>query len=112
MNCEHKWKNNNGSPNKPCVFFQRYLHLCVTYKRTECLLDSCKFCLETLINLPLDTTTEVNKTKARSETLELRIIYIENKIDKLEQTIESIVKIMIQIENLLKEKYEFHLNSE
>lgn len=104
MVCEHKWKNNSGSPDKPCVFCIRYPHLKVRYQCSECLLESCKFCLEKLVDIPLNFEVEPTRNCNRNEILELRILSLENKIEQIEMVLKQIPNTITKLDNLIKEK--------
>ena len=57
--------------------------------RNNCITESCHFCLIDLHQLPPETSKVVRPTN-RFQTLELRLISLENQIDEILEKIKQI----------------------
>ena len=44
-NCTHQWISNSSSNDKPCVYYKRYPVLKLRYRCSQCIIESCRFCL-------------------------------------------------------------------
>ena len=97
MNCEHQWIANSGSNDKPCKFSLRYPVLKLRYRCNLCVSESCRFCLIDREQLPPKNSTFLEIRPNRHQTLELRIITLENI---LEQLTYKIVQLEKMIENI------------
>lgn len=96
--CEHKWKNNSGSNDKPSIHCNRYPVLKLRYQCKNCLVECCKFCLEKSVTLPLPEP--VVNTNIRAQTLELRIISLENRLEQLRVEFDKLIH-QLKIRNLI-----------
>ena len=76
-NCTHQWICNSDSNDKSCVYCKRYPVLKLCYRCNNCISESCRFCLVDLHQLPPETSQAVRPTN-RFQTLELRLISLEN----------------------------------
>ena len=97
MNCKHQWIANSGSNDKSCKFFLRYPVRKLRYRCNLCVLESCRFCLIDREQLPPDNITFSEIRPNRHQTLELRVITLENI---LEQLTYKIVQLEKMIENI------------
>ena len=92
-NCTHQWISNSGSNDKPCVFCKRYSVLKLRYRCNISIKESCHFCLIELHQLPLETSQSAKPTN-RFQTLELRLISLENQIDEILEKLKQIEGIL------------------
>ena len=83
MNCEHQWIANSGSNDKPCKYCLRYPVLKLRYRVNLCVSESCRFCLIDREQLPLENSTFSETRPNRYQTLEFRIITLENILEQL-----------------------------
>ena len=95
-NCAHQWISNSGSNDKPCVYCTRYPVLKLRYRCNNCIKESCRFCLIDLNQLPPETSQAVRPPN-RFQTLELRLISLENYIDELLEKIKQIEGILAKL---------------
>ena len=80
--CTHQWISNSGSNDKPCVYYDRYPVLKLRYRCNNCIKESCRFCLIDLHQLPPEPSQTIRPPN-RFQTLELRLISLENYIDEI-----------------------------
>ena len=97
MNCKRQWIANSGSNDKPCKFCLRYPVLKLRYRCNFCVSESCRFCLIDREQLPPENSTFSEIRPNRHQTLELRIITLENI---LQQLTNKIVQLEEMIENI------------
>ena len=99
-NCTHQWISNSGSNNKPCVYYKRYPVLKLCYRCNNCIKESCCFCLIELHQLPPETSQPVRPNN-RFQTLELRLISLENLIDEIQKKIKQLEDIIAKLNGQL-----------
>ena len=91
-NCTHQWISNSGSNDKPCVYCKR----CPVLKLHICIKESFRFRLIELRQLPPETSQSAKPTN-RLQTLELRLISLENQIDEILGKIKQIEGILAKL---------------
>ena len=99
-NCTHQWISNSGSNDKPCVYCNRYPVLKLRYRCTNCINESCRFCLIDLHQLRPETSQAVRPNN-RFQTLELRLISLENQIDEILEKIKQIEGMIARLNEQL-----------
>ena len=99
-NCIHQWISNSGSNSKPCVYCKRYPVLKLRYRCNNCISESCRFCLIDLHQLPPETSQAVRPNN-RFQTLELRLISLENQIDEILEKIKQIEGMIARLNGQL-----------
>ena len=99
MNSEHQWIANNGNNDKPCKYCSRYPILKLRYRCILCVSKSCRFCLADRDQLPPENSTFSETRPNRQQTLELRILTLEN-------ILEHLTNKMVQLEKMIE-----HINS-
>ena len=97
MNCKHQWIANSGSNDKPSKYCLRYPALKLRYRCNICVSESRRFYLLDREQLPPKNSTFSEIRPNRHQTLELRIITLENI---LEQLTDKIVQLEKMIENI------------
>ena len=93
-NCRHQWIANSGSNDKHCVYYQWYPVLKLRYRCSHCIIESCRFCLINKEQLPPEQSTVLKIRPNRNQTLELRIITLENIIEELQKKIKMLELIL------------------
>lgn len=88
--CNHDWIRNSGSSDKPCNFCNLYPSLKLRYRCNFCLKESFKFSLIDKNQLPPESSSAEFNRINRYETLELRILYLENVIKNLNERLEKL----------------------
>ena len=93
--CRHQRIANSGSNDKPCVYCQRYLVLKLCYRCSQCIIESCRFCLIDKEQLPPENSTALEiRLNNIHLTLELRIITLENIIEELQEKSKKLTKFI------------------
>ena len=95
-NCIHQWISNSGSNDKPCVYCDRYPVLKLRYRCNNCIKESCRFCLIDLQQLPPEPS-QVIRPPNRFQTLELRLISLENYIDEIFEKLKRIEEVLAKL---------------
>ena len=95
-NCTHQWISNSGSNDKPCVYCDRYPVLKLRYRCNNCIKESCRFCLIDLHQLPLEPSQAIRPPN-RFQTLELRLISLENYIDEIFKKLKQIEEVLAKL---------------
>ena len=98
--CTHQWISNSGSNDKLCVYCKRYPVLKIRYRCNQCIKESCRFCLIELNQLPPEASQLVRPNN-RFQTLELRLISLENLIDEMQGKIKQLEGIIAKLNGQL-----------
>lgn len=88
--CDHNWIKNSVSSDKPCNFCNLYPSLKLRYKCSSYLKECCKFCLIEKNQLPPESSFIEHNRINSYETLELRILYLENIVRDLNEKLERL----------------------
>ena len=102
MNCEHQWIANSESNDKPCKYYLRYPVLKLRYRCNLCVLESCRFCLIDREQLPPENSTFSETRPNRHQTLEFRIITLENILEQLTDKMAQLVKMIEHINSIIQ----------
>ena len=70
------------------------------YRSNQCIRESCRFYLIELNQLPLETSKLVRPNN-RFQTLELRLISLENLIDEIQEKIKQLEGIIAKLNGQL-----------
>ena len=104
-NCNHQRIANSGSNDKPYGYCWKYIVLKLRYRCNFCILKSCRFCLMEKNQLPSEGSILLDRRPNRYQTIEYRIISLENiineltkKIIKLEDIVNKISKVVERLE--------------
>ena len=100
-NCFHQSISNSGSNDIPCVCCRRYPVLKLRYRCNQCIKESCGFCLIDFHQLPPETSQAIRPPN-RFQTLELRLISLENLIDEIQEKLK-------QLEAMIRKLWENYL---
>ena len=102
-NCEHQWIANKDSNDKLCGYCWKYPVLKLKYRCSLCILESCKFCLIEKNQLPLESSSIPSDNRPnRYQTLEFRIIALENIIDILTEKLTRLEDMVERMNTIIK----------
>ena len=102
MNCEHQWIANSESNDKPCRYSSRYPVLKLRYRCSLCVSESCRFCLVDREQLPPKNSTFSETRPNIHQTLELRIITLENILEQLTDKMAQLEKMIEHINSIIQ----------
>ena len=102
-NCEHQWIANSGNNDKTCRYCWKYPLLKLRYRCSLCILESCRSCLIEKDQLPLESSSIPSDNRPnRYQTLEFRIIALENIINTLTEKLTRLEDMVEKINTIIK----------